>query len=210
MLFQSGRVSRDAIPPPPPSTPAQRLEARRLATVVRLAKRDVLRRRRAMQRRHAAHERELGRCREHLSRFPDDSPEDRVVWAVLDLARDEAFLRGYGPALPRFAARLERLRLRDRVLRAGADAWIAAIRRRDRPYPRPSLCAVLDAWAATGYDMARRPVDPEAARAQQLLEEVGDSDAIAEAAARLRALGAGRNAEEDFAFDLLSIGELIS
>ncbi len=217
ITFASRHASSDAIPTPPPSTPAQRLEARRLAEVVHAARRATRRRGRATwDDAVAAYERQLGRCSHHRDAIDDgiddsevpDSAQETVWWAVVHLSFDKEFMRVQGPAFRMFANRLEALQLRDPVLRAGADAWIAAIRRQ-RMWPQPSFCAVLDRWAESNYDLAQRPVDPEAPEGMGAEQEIGANRAVDAAAKRLRALGGGPSAEEDFGGNFFQLGEFV-
>ena len=65
------------------------------------------------------------------------------------------------PQLDTLVADLKRIEVQDAVLRAGRDAWVAALRR-PRPWPEPDLCTVMERWSQTGFDLAHAPVDPDA------------------------------------------------
>lgn len=197
ILFSTPRTASDAIPPPPPSTPAQRAEARAVARLVADTHRALLARRRAVNRSMARYDRGLDPCQDEFERFPHDTPQDDVIGALIGLWYDESVRRGLLPGLLAYADRLEALDLRDPELRAGADAMVAALRRDDRPYPRPDLCTVIRQWAETGYDMARAPVDARAAETSgELVGEIASSAAIETAGDRLRELGAGAGTQE--------------
>jgi hypothetical protein len=129
------------------------------------------------------------------------------VSSLIGLAFEGALLAPVKPQLDVLAAELERIAVQDAALRAGRDAWVAALRR-PRPWPAPDLCAVMEQWSQTGFDLDRAPVQPDAGYRLALTSELA-SPAVADAAARLRALGAGRAAEEAFAGELLDVADLI-
>jgi hypothetical protein len=196
MVFSTRRgVGSDAIPPPPPSTRAQRAEARAIARIVAGTHRALLARRRAVNRAMDEYERTLDGCRDAFPGGAYDTPEGRVLSALIGLRYDEAGSSALLPSLLAYAERLEALNVQDGELRAGVDAMVAAIRREDRPYARPDFCAVVRRWAETGHDMAHAPVRPDD-RSQTLSGDIGTSPAIETAGDRLRALGAGPGAQE--------------
>ena len=206
--YQSRRIARDATPKPPPSTPAQRAEARLIARSFARAGRALDAAERLVQRSAARYDRQLRQCRHHLSRFEARSPRGRVVSSLIGLAFEGSLLVPVKPQLDALAAELERIEAKDAALRAGTDAWVAALRR-PRPWPDPDLCTVMERWSQTGFDLDQAPVDPDAGYRFELATELDSARAVAKAAARLRALGAGRAAEEAFAGGLLDVADLI-
>ena len=203
-------VRRDAILPPPPTTPGQRADVDAVVPVVRRAATSIFPSRRAAVRRSMArYERQLRRCDKDLSRFEDGSERDRVIGVLRGLAFDAASLKPVLPQLRRFANGLEQAAVIDPVLRAGADAWIAAIRRQ-RPWPEPDLCSVVARWKATGFDLAQAPVDHRTRDPLELRDEIELSAAIRDGARRLRALGAGRKVQLFFGGDLVDLAALTS
>ncbi|MDA0172153.1 hypothetical protein OJ998_23825 [Solirubrobacter taibaiensis] len=202
--FRSRSISRDATPVPPPSTPAQRVEARAVAASFARTARALDAAERPVNRSMDRYQQGLRQCRDQLQGTADG----RVVASLIGLAFDGALYAPVKPQLDALAGELERLALADPVLRAGADAWIAAVRR-PRPWPDPDLCTVMQRWSETGFDLAQAPVPPDAGDRLELLTEIATTPAIADAAARLRALGAGRVAEASFAGDLLDVADLI-
>jgi hypothetical protein len=205
---RSRRIERDAIPKPPPSTPTQRDEARVIAQSFARASRALDAAEWSVQRSAALYEQQLRQCRYHLSRFKPRSPHGYVVSSLIALAFEGSLLVPVKPHLDTLVADVERIELQDAALRAGRDAWVAALRR-PRPWPDPDLCTVMERWSQTGFDLAQAPVDPDTGYRRLLLRiELTFAPAVAAAAARLRALGAGRAAEEAFAGGLLDAAEL--
>jgi hypothetical protein len=205
---RSRRIERDAIPKPPRSTPAQREEARVIARSFARAGRALDAAAKSVQRSAARYDNQLRRCQHHLSRFDGQSPRARVVSSLIGLAFEASLLVPVKPQLDALAAELEGIETQDAVLRAGRDAWVVALRR-PRPWPAPDLCTVMEQWSATGFDLDRAPVHPDVGDRLELSTELAASPAVADAAARLRALGAGRAAEETFAGGLIDVADLI-
>lgn len=200
---------RDAILPPPPVTPEQRADVDAIVPLVRRAATSIFPPRTAAVRRSMArYERQLRRCDKDLTRFREGSDRDRVIGSLRGLAFDAASLEPILPQLRRFADGLERAAISDPVVRAGGEAWIAAIRR-PRPWPEPDLCSAVARWKATGFDLARAPVDHRTRDPLELQDEVELSPAIRDGARRLRALGAGRKIQLFFGGDLVDLAALL-
>jgi hypothetical protein len=111
------------------------------------------------------------------------------------------------PQLRAFVTELGRIAPRDPLLLAGVRSWTVEVARA-RPWPRPNLCGALRRWRATGFALDRAPADPRTAPTQEL-SAIRGSPVIVAAAARLRALGAGRAAEELFGGELLELADLL-
>jgi hypothetical protein len=205
---RSRRIERDAIPKPPRSTPAQREEARVIARSFARAARALDAAEQSVQRSVAGYDHQLRQCRDQLRRFEQGTRRWHVVTALTSLAFEGALLVPVKPQLDMLAAELEGIAARDAVLRAGTDAWVAAIRR-PRPWPEPDLCTVMGQWSKTGFDLDHAPVHPNAGYRQRLATELIYNPAVEDAAARLRALGGGRAAEDAFAGGLFDVADLI-
>lgn len=177
----------DAQTPPPPSTPEQRAEAAALVEVARRGAERLYRGDGPLPGGTMSYEKEIERCRPDWDRFKDNTPRGRVIKALIDTTLDRSMIVPILPRLRPFATELERLPLADPVLRRGADAWIWEIRR-PRYWPKPSLCAVVRRWKATGYDLDRAPVDPKTVGPISAFETPKE---IGLAARRLRELGVG-------------------
>ena len=199
---------RDAIPPPPPSTPEQRAEALAVRDAVERATRAIAPTDDAVAESMRRYEDNISGCQKDLSRFEDRSARGRTVSVLIGLAFDGAMIAPVLPQLEAFARELEALTLTDPVLRAGADAWIAAVRR-PRPWPSPDLCTVMRRWKQTGFDLARAPADRRWGDGAELGEEVTTQPAIRAASTHLRGLGAGRSAEERFRGELVDLAVLL-
>jgi len=197
-------VGRFAAPPPPPSTPAQRLQAMRVkravAGLVKGIARAVPRTNRAAQ----TYDREIGRCQD-LLRIDKPPFRNAVIERVTDAALEAVT---YGVAAPEFRAyadELERLAASDPVLARGLEAWIAAIRA-PRYVPRPGLCAVLRQWRDAGFARAAAPVDP---RSPTFQDQVRKDPAIRAAGKRLRGLGVDRATQDLFEGEILGLENYI-
>ena len=201
-------VTRDAIPPPPPSTPAERAEAGALAEAVQRAHRALERREGAASRALERSLRAERKC-DALIEYAQGRNErlGRVSSALFILFQDKATLSAVRRQLEAFAVELASLSLSDPVLRAGAEAWIAAIRR-ERAWPRKSLCTLLRRWRRADWAPHARPVDPAAVGRISFTSEILDSEALDAAERRMRALAAGRRNAERFGGGLYEGGEL--
>lgn len=121
------------------------------------------------------------------------------------LTVDDATYGAVRRQLRAFARDLRRLGVRDPTLRAAADTWSALITGRER-WTLERACGALRRWHTTGYDPARRPIDPDTAITFELL--VTDNAVLNAGGARLRALGVGRTTALRFAGGLLERGAL--
>jgi hypothetical protein len=132
-------------------------------------------------------------CVAALDGVPDGEPAAKAFGLVFVYA----FQAGFHPlrdALARFSADLDRVRVRDRALRAGRAAWRREARAVQLLRPAPEdICAQLDAWRQAGYPPdAAPPLEDDPGFAA--LGEIDDADRprIARAGRRLRRLGAPR------------------
>lgn len=203
------KITRDAIPIPPISTPEERAEAAAVAAATLRAARALDRRERAASQ---ASDRLFRRQKRACGDLSESMPPRawRVESALTILDQDRTEVAVIRRELAAFAAELERLALRDPVLRAAAGAWIAAVRRTGR-YPAEDSCTLLRRWARTGYARDARPIPPGASK-QTLSWEIYDSEALDVAERRMRALGAGQTNALRFGGGLLEpderLGEL--
>jgi hypothetical protein len=198
-------VTRDALPTPPPSTPAQRTEAKAVAAAFARTARALDAKERAINRSMERYELQLRQCR-HL--LQDPAANGNVVDTLRGLAFEGALLVPVKPHLDALAATLERLTLQDPTLKAGRDAWVAILRS-PRLWPAPDLCTVMQRWSETGFDLAHAPVPADVGDLLELTFEIELNAAIQSAGPRLRALHAGRRAAELFRGELLDVADLI-
>jgi hypothetical protein len=199
-----GNVTRDALAVPPPSTPAERIEARAVARAVQRAHVALEKKEDAAFARFRGAVKAMRRCRgEGNGTLPPDyilDVDDAMSHLLLDYA-EHAAVDG---ELRRFADDLERLQIQEPTLRAAADVWIAAIRR-PRPWTVKRTCEEWARWRAAGYPRDRPPLDPseEAVGAQSFGSTIAFSEPIKAGGRRLRALGAGRRSGLRFAGELI-------
>jgi hypothetical protein len=184
----------DAQTPPPPSTPEQRAEAAALVEVARRGAERLYRGNEPLPGGTMDYDKQIEVCRPDWEPFKDNTPRGRVIRVLLDTTLDRSMIVPILPRLHPFADELERMPLADPVLRRGADAWIWEIRR-PRYWPKPTLCAVIRKWKATGYDLKRAPVDPKTVGPISAFDSPKE---IWQAANRLRELGVGPDGADLF------------
>jgi hypothetical protein len=123
----------------------------------------------------------------------EGAPSGDASLAALEFAFDFIFEAAFYPAredLRRFAGQLDRIEVRDPVLKAGRAGWRVQIRAAQQFQPAPAdVCERLDAWRQAGYppDQAPTIADP----GLDALEAAGDAAGkkIERAGKRMRKLG---------------------
>lgn len=200
-------VRRDAFPPPPPSTPAQRTEAQAVVRVVARAHRALERREEAAFRASDETFRAVKRCLPGGGSAYATEARGAVIDALFALALDRGTYAVVDTELRAFGRELAALGLTDPELATAAGAWSAAVEA-PRPWTVERACAEHRRWRRAGYPADRRPVDPERLSELQFESVVLLSEPIAAGGARLRALRGGRVPSERFGGGLLERGEL--
>ncbi|HEX8104984.1 MAG TPA: hypothetical protein VF533_20350 [Solirubrobacteraceae bacterium] len=189
---------------PPPSTEEERAEAAAVAAATRAARAAIRRRARRAVRAQQRVFRSIRSCDRLFEAAESVERRAVVADALFILATDRATFRARRKVLRAYATRLERLRLRDPVLRAGAEAWIGTVRHPPK-WPKGSICRNLRRWRAHGYAKDARPVAPDATT-HTFEQLITTNPALAAARSRLRILAAGREVALLFGGELLFAG----
>lgn len=195
-------VRRDAFPPPPPSTPAQRAEAQAVVGAVDRVHRALERREDAAFRASGETFRALKRCLPGGGSAYATYARASVIDALFTLAVDRGTYAVVDAELRAFGSQLAALGLTDPELAAAAGAWSAAVER-PRPWTVERACEEHRRWRKAGYPADQRPVDPEEIEELVFGYVAVSSEPIAAGGARLRALRGGRVASKRFGGGLL-------